>query len=580
MLKGPPIVAGRRLDFMSVEAFVACVQQEMAANRFSAIGFTEALFSRVEFNVFVASQAYGRVECLAVQTFGDLTGFQVENTEWNPMAKRILEVAGQATVKNTVATGTKAPQTDSGETEAVVPRSTAAPERVDTCSKVQVHEQRSASMSVTDKTDRIYGGLVDEDYTPPSDTERRQASSAKLERSSGNVSKSSSSTVFDKPMARNDSEAGMFSVFRAVGEVDASTLFAFLLSKQIQCVQGQLTLMTSTTVVGLSLDGSGCLAIESPHDGIGNPSFGAAQDVNARRTQGPQKVLSTLVESLVRLSEEAINYRFRRCAIELMGGGVPCTVYAPILLLTLLKSVQLDKLRAVYEENLEHFVVPRSAGSLTFKDFQFERRNLRFFEIIDAEEHSLRRLLQVSPLNRGATYRILKVGQILGLVEFSSEKRQVVDYADEHFDYLETTLSKAEQGLFEALGVHMVTHPRTYGDALARIESQFAQDSVYAAHSEKHRRLCRQIIELAKQAKLQLSNKVQRVAYRKANIAASEMSQAADVLLEQADMHRLRGDDRAMRDALEMALELDPLQTRAHVLQQRHVDTIDLDQLS
>ena len=58
------------------------------------------------------------------------------------------------------------------------------------------------------------------------------------------------------------------------------------------------------------------------------------------------------------------------------------------------------------------------------------------------------------------------------------------------------------------------------------------------------------------------------------------MSQAADVLLEQADMHRLRGDDRAMRDALEMALELDPLQTRAHVRQQRHVDTIDLDQLS
>ena len=67
MLKGLPIVAGRRLDFMSVEAFVACVQQEMTANRFSAIGFTEALFRRIEFNVFVASEAYGRVECLAVQ---------------------------------------------------------------------------------------------------------------------------------------------------------------------------------------------------------------------------------------------------------------------------------------------------------------------------------------------------------------------------------------------------------------------------------------------------------------------------------------------------------------------------------
>ena len=79
---------------MSVEAFVACVQQEMAANRFSAIGFTEALFRRVEFNVFVASEAYGRVECLAVQTFGDLTGFQVEKTEWNLMAERILKLRG------------------------------------------------------------------------------------------------------------------------------------------------------------------------------------------------------------------------------------------------------------------------------------------------------------------------------------------------------------------------------------------------------------------------------------------------------------------------------------------------------
>ena len=318
-------------------------------------------------------------------------------------------------------------------------------------------------------------------------------------------------------MARNDSETGMFSVFRAVGEVDASTLFAFLLSKQIQCVQGQLTLMTSTTVVGLSLDGSGCLAIESPHDGIRKSTFWGGAGCERSSHQRPAKSVELLwLKVLFDGSEETINYRFRRCATELMGEGVPCTVYAPMLLLALLKSVQLDKLRAFYEENLEQFVVPRSAGSLRFKDFQFERRNLRFFEIIDAEEHSLRRLLQVSPLNRGATYRILRLGQILGLVEFSREKRQVVDYADEHFGYLETTLSKAEQGLFEALGVHMVTHPRTYGDALARIESQFAQDSVYAAHSEKHRRLCSQIVELAKQAKLQLSNKVQRVAYRKA----------------------------------------------------------------
>jgi hypothetical protein len=47
------------------------------------------------------------------------------------------------------------------------------------------------------------------------------------------------------------------------------------------------------------------------------------------------------------------------------------------------------------------------------------------------------------------------------------------------------------------------------------------------------------------------------------------LRQAADVLLEKADMNRLRGDQVRMREALEMALELDPILTRQHVQNQK-----------
>ena len=75
-------------------------------------------------------------------------------------------------------------------------------------------------------------------------------------------------------MARNDSEAGVFSVFRSGRRGRCLDLICLFTQQTIQCVQGQLTLMTSTTVVGLSLDGSGCLAIDSPHDGISNQRLG------------------------------------------------------------------------------------------------------------------------------------------------------------------------------------------------------------------------------------------------------------------------------------------------------------------
>ena len=161
------------------------------------------------------------------------------------------------------------------------------------------------------------------------------------------------------------------------------------------------------------------------------------------------------------------------------------------------------------------------------------------------------------------------MGELLGLITFNQEKQVEVDLSDEHLSTLKAQFARSQDSHFDALGTHMVTHPKNYKTNLAQIQAEFGVDSIYGTHSFRHRELCAQIVRLATESIAFLTDRKRRVTYRQERFDKTMLRQAADVLLEKADMNRLRGDLEAMRDALEMALELDPVLTREHIRNQK-----------
>ena len=392
-------------------------------------------------------------------------------------------------------------------------------------------------------------------------------------------SKAEASSEVHSATAIEQTRDGTLRRVTLLGALDDNVLMGLLMRLQTRCEVGELTLHSADSIWTLYTDRTGRLAfdeqtLEQIERGMRRTRVGGG---GTKKKTHAVRVKEALVNLLTELSEnDFLHYRYvPRATSNDARHKVPFTVYICDVLLNLLKHHRLEEFKAQYESRMEHFVESSVDTAIKAKDYAMGRRANRFFEIVSNDEHALRMLFKVSPVSQGETYRLLRMGELLNLLSFSRERLTQIDLTEEHLSFLQHQFSRSQDGYFDALGVHMVTHPKMCQAALDAVGAKCSKDSAYAQHSYRHRELCAQIVRLAHEAYEVLIDKKRRINYRKTTFDTSTLTQAADVLLEKADMNRLRGHDGSMKESLEMAFELDAKLTRDHVKRHQEFEVTD-----
>lgn len=598
----PPLLLGNTLQFQSVAQLEWFARREIAGQRLTIVGSQLNLFVEFEMTVTVAGQNIGTIIAMPVHQQSDVYGLQLLQVTLNPhhVPPEMLKPPSVASTplkpvdtEDTIAPigGENASTEDcaepvkpSGTTERkqsqlVVDKTDATP----THSQPSNHSQNSGRSTIDEGDyDGEFGGLLLDRYqddaerfevqAPWTDAPQSEAP-VPVETSTEQAKASSVSSV-----AEARSSDGTFRRATMLTSLDESLLIGMLIRTQTRCEVGELTLQSSDSLWTLYTDRLGRLCFDD------DTLVRIERQIPRKRASGKAQKkaqVARIREALVHLlsvlsDQEFLHYRFiPRGSSKAAVHQVPFTVYVCDVMLNLLKQHRLEEFKNHYQSRIDHYVEAASEIPIKATDYALERRATRFFEIVMEEEHSLRMLFKVSPVSQGETYRLVRLGELLNLLSFSREKLTEVDLSAEHLEYLQQQFSRAQEGYFEALNIHMVTHPRKYERALDDIKETFSKSSEYALHTYRHRELCAQIVRLAEEAFRYLSDKSRRITYRNENFDRTVLRQSADVLLEKADMNRLRGHDRRMRQALEMAFELDPQLTRHHI--QRHSDFEDFD---
>ena len=571
----PPRLTDEWIEFQSKTQLEWFVKNELCNDRLTVIAPNQnELFSELTVTVRLQSEALGTLKVMPVHRDSDLMGLHI-------LVNNLPNLVPPSTTPVT-------PQESEQGRDENRPRQEAPRDSVDATSFTQplaeeptalhcgsvVSPKRSTDPTKSSETiearGEMYGGLLSGEIhesaldAEPS-VEGRQ-SSLKPTSSRDRVE----SRRAERP-ATLEVDEGIYRRTNLFYPLDRTTLIGYLVQAQTRCEVTELTLKIGQTLVVVNTDAKGQLAISENNFDLLKGMCSSLNPTAVAKGSAQQALQAVIVDGLTTLaSKEGVQFRsVRNVEASVDALRLPFTVYITKVLHQVLKQSRLDEFKSYYQARHLHYVNSNPNALVRVQDFALDRKAARFFELIQIEEHDLRMLLKVSPVSNGETYRLLRMGELLGLITFNQEKQVEVDLSDEHLSTLKAQFARSQDSHFDALGAHMVTHPKNYKTNLAQIQAEFGVDSIYGTHSFRHRELCAQIVRLATESIAFLTDRKRRVTYRQERFDKTMLRQAADVLLEKADMNRLRGDLEAMRDALEMALELDPVLTREHIRNQK-----------
>ena len=584
----PPLLFGSTVQFQSRDQLNWFSDEEMRESRLTVISDgTAKLFEAMTVLIRLADEQIGSMTVMAVHHNADLLGLQILELHMPGFIK---------TTSNSVPEGIVGsedePPRESAKNKAVpihnvpvsgirVARNTSEHPQIQSASTPvsrTVTPTRESGLKNNQPSDTgSYGGLLlerygDADYQGFTTTIDEGDSLEQASAGSPSDEQYVEETAGVTQSAHRQIQDGEFRSANLFFPLDKSSLIGFLVDVQSRCLIGELMLKASEVLLTIYTDDQGqlCLSEETLSS---LEQMGEGHSHGGQNKQSLQhRVKQMIVECMTTLSRtENVQFRFVP-GLKSEGArlALPFTVYCCDVLQNLLKGNRLDSFKSYYEARNTYFVNTNDKALIPVQDFGLGRKPARFFELVDTEEHDLRMLLKVSPVSNGETYRLLRMGELLGLIYFSRDKLTEVDLTEDHLALLKQQFSRSQQGYFDALGAHMVAHPKTYPSMSEQVSQTYGPESEYASHSFRHRELCAQIVRLAQEALEYLSQRRLRVAYRQKQFDKTMLRQAADVLLEKADMNRLRGDQMRMREALEMALELDPILTRQHVQNQKN----------
>lgn len=589
----PPLLLGDCLQFQSEKQLEWFARHELREQRLTIIGSELTLFLQLEIVVQLSGRKIGRLTAMPVHQEADVYGLHITDLEIPAENLDPKFLAQESPIAAPADAMDSEPPTEvvSESTETVSDgtpneaRSLAPSSEVRPFTDKQVLSKDSNVGNEDQESDGgEFGGLLLDRYED--DTERFDVEASWTEPEKVPIRAPKSEPL--EPEAPGEAHSataiqqtrdGTLRRVTLLGALDDNVLMGMLMRLQTRCEVGELTLHSADSIWTLYTDRTGRLAfdeqtLEQIERGMPRTRVGG---VGSKKKTPAVRVKEALINLLTELSEnDFLHYRYvPRATSNDARHKVPFTVYICDVLLNLLKHHRLEEFKGQYEARMEHFVESSVDTAIQAKDYAMGRRAIRFFEIVSQDEHALRMLFKVSPVSQGETYRLLRMGELLNLLSFSRERLTKIDLSEEHLSFLQHQFSRSQDGYFEAIGVHMVTHPKMFQAALDGISAKFSKDSAYAQHSYRHRELCAQIVRLAHEAYKVLIDKKRRINYRKTAFDSSTLTQAADVLLEKADMNRLRGHDRSMKESLEMAFELDARLTREHVTRHREFEIAD-----
>lgn len=584
----PPSLFGTIIQFQSRAQLDWFERQEMSQSRLTVIGDgATQLFVEIMVTVRLADQNLGSMKVMAVHSDFDLLGLQVlesmssdvSGSSASPATQTMVSPKGsrETQISKNEETSVKGNSNSVSQTHTHFDRKTsnsAAKFQTKVVPKASKPTDRVGAAGRRDNAEEEYGGLLLDRYGDAGQegfavtvdvTEADNLTSSRI-KSSTDVSQMSRPLVSEVTV-----ESGQFRSADLFFPLDQSTLIGFLVHMQSRCISGELMLKTSEILLTIYTDAQGQLCLS-------DTSFALMEGIGERRSLGNQdkqnlqvRLKEIVIDGLTALCvKDDVQFRFvPKVDVPASSYTLPFTVYCCQILQNLLKGSRLDSFKSYYEARSTYFVNANDKAPIKASDFGLDRKPARFFDLVANEEHDLRMLLKVSPASNGETYRLLRMGELLELISFSSIRLTEVDLSQDHLTLLKQQFTRSQEGYFEAMGAHMVSHPKMYSTMLDDLKEKYSAQSEYGLHSFRHKELCAQIVRLAQEAFEYLSQRRLRVAYRKQRFDKAVLMQAADVLLEKADMNRLRGDQLRMRESLEMALELDPILTRQHVQDQK-----------
>ncbi len=375
-----------------------------------------------------------------------------------------------------------------------------------------------------------------------------------------------------------------FDIVRAVG---LPSLFALLLELQRACRAGRLTVLLPRGPRGFSLDRRGCICdfegdladalrdddLLDRHtaDALGRIP-GAMTQAEALLSGGAPGVTPpplaavrstlrrVLVDTLTEIASLSdVRYFFDpnervRSVRELR---LPFLDYAQEWLERSVRRLHSDDFERQYAQKKDHFPILVQNPKWNPGLLPLERAETRFVEDSLPKGKSLRDLLTFSPMSRTLTYRLICELQALDMLRFQAEPPDFAEELDAEGAVVRR-LKMARESHFAALGVHVTTHHSEYDAALEKVKSRYAAGGTLARHSDRAARGCRQIIELAGEARDYLSDKRRRVTYRHTLHTHTELTGMAVLLAGKVQLSYFRGDETAAAQFLEVARELDP----------------------
>ncbi|MGB0647217.1 MAG: hypothetical protein ACPGQS_08570 [Bradymonadia bacterium] len=581
----PPRLTDEWIEFQSKTQLEWFIKNELPNDRLTVIGLDQnELFLELTVTVRLKSEVLGTLKVMPVHRDSDVLGLHILVNNLPNLVPNSSAQSQSETEKNEQSTREGGLRTktssDRVDTTPLTRASSEISESSD-CGRV-VSPKRSTDPKKhpepVDANEEMYGGLLSGEI-PESAFDSGQAID-ETQPSTKPMSNPESTDIASAGRGEAlDVDEGIYRLTNLFYPFDRTTLIGYLVQAQIRCEVRELTLKVGQELVVLNTDLQGQLAISESNLDVLKGMCASLNQAAVAKGSAQQTLQAGIVEGLTTLAcKEGVQFRcVRNVEASKHTLRLPFTVYITQVLHRLLKQSRLDEFKNYYQARHLHYLNPNPKALVRVQDFALDRKGARFFELIQNEEHDLRMLLKVSPVSNGETYRLLRMGELLGFITFNQERQVKVDLSDEHLSTLKAQFARSKDSHFDALGAHMVTHPKHYKANLAQMTDEFGVESIYGTHSFRHRELCAQIVRLATESMAFLTDRKRRVTYRQERFDKTMLRQAADVLLEKADMNRLRGDLEAMREALEMALELDPVLTRAHIQNQKTETTGETD---
>ncbi len=363
-----------------------------------------------------------------------------------------------------------------------------------------------------------------------------------------------------------------------------NTLFRMLLGFQTACRSGQFTVVAGGEhwsayldeqgrIADFDLDLVGCLIAAGLLNETARSSARQSERLSAAlarshsagaRFEIPEAtllrpvVLSELVRRLKSLmGQQGMTYFFDPTVqVFDVGLSVPISVYARRLLDDIAAGMSISEIEPLYKTRLDFAPCLDDADDWSVAALSLSTQEARLVERALPKRQSLRDLLTFSPLSKVQTYRFLFTLEGLRLLRFS---RGVEDLEgeDEIVQRLEKRLRQAEQGHFEALGLHVTAHHASLREALEGIIEEYGSERLGGV-SPRAEAVGRELIKRARAAVGFLSDQTRRTDYRRSLHTDTELAGFAQLLVDKMKLARLRGERGEAQRFQQVALELCP----------------------